>query len=487
MNKRNKVLLFVMSFVMLLAVVFGTPTYAVLANRDNVNSNALLAQPVNIEIADRYEVMPGAPLPEDPTKYDDPALGGPLVFSGILQQTLLNIYRHYNPAYLGSYVCKNMFQYFTKLDLTNVGYGTSEKIQWGDFDYLYMPNLEELNLSNNGLETFSLTVLPGVEYNEEDKRYEVTAGSPAYTIKTLNLSGNKLTGDMDFTVMYELTNLNVSNNKLTGVKVNENQLNPCYLDYRNNLIDEKGDLVLPLLANTTLILYGNPFKVTTFDSNISLEIGLFNMGETITSTDRIKHVAFDSLDIVIKIYTKTVNSDNSVTYTEYNYNPNNLEDFEFSLAAGYYKIEYVDGTTSDVLSSNEVTVTPPMPTHYFLIKNEIYDTYTDKIKKGKIVINKDKNGNIANSNIKTYYRFNDSLEWIEGDEIDLREKSGTYSVFIKAVENGIESEVNVIYVQVAFSGFLPDVFIIILIIALMAGLGLGVLPLIKKFLDKTSK
>jgi hypothetical protein len=326
-----------------------------------------------------------------------------------------------------------------------------------------------------------------VEYNEEDKLYEVTAGSPAYTIKTLNLSGNKLTGDMDFTVMYELTNLNVSNNKLTGVKVNENQLNPCYLDYRNNLIEEKSDLVLPLLANTTLILYGNPFKVTTFDSNISLEIGLFNMGETITSTDRIKHVAFDSLDIVIKIYTKTVNSDSSVTYTEYNYNPNSLEDFEFSLAAGYYKIEYVDGTTSDVLSSNKVTVTPPMPAHYFLIKNEIYDTYTDKIKKGKIVINKDKNGNIANSNIKTYYRFNDTLEWTEGNEIDLREKSGTYSVFIKAVENGIESEVNVIHVQVAFSGFLPDVFIIILIIALMAGLGLGVLPLIKKFLDKTSK
>lgn len=487
MSTKNKGLLFVMSFVMLLAVVFGTPSYTVLANADNVNSNIILAQPSNVAVADRYEVMPGAPLPADPTKYDDPGLGGPLVFSGVLQQTLLNIYRHYNPAYVGSYVCKNMFQYFTKLDLTNVGYGTSEKIQWGDFDYLYMPNLEELNLSNNGLESFSLAVLPGVEYNEEDERYEVTAGSPAYTIKTLNLSNNKLAGEIDFTVMYELVNLNVANNKLTGVKVNENQLNPCYLDYRNNLIEEKDDLVLPLLANTTLILYGNPFKVATFDNNIALEIGLFNVGETITSTDRIKHVAFDSLDIEIKIYTKTVNADNSVTYTEYNYNPNSLEDFEFSLAAGYYKIEYVDGTTSDVLSSNEITVAPPMPVHYFLIKNEIYDTYTDKIRKGKIIINKDKDGNIANSNIKTYYRFNDTLEWTESNEIDLRDKNGSYSIFIKAVENGIESEINVIHVQVAFSGFLPDVFIIILVIALMAGLALGVLPLIKKFLDKTAK
>lgn len=485
MKTKNKFLLFVMSFVMLVAVLMGnTAKYEVMARDEEIQSNTIATQ---IAISDRYEVQPGAPLPADPTKLDDPALGGVLTFTGTLQSVLLNIYRDYNPAYQGSYVCKNMFQYFTKLDLTNIGYGTSQKIEWGDFNYLFMPNLKELNLSNNGLTEFKLTVLPGVEYIEDESRYIVNAGSPAYSISTLNLSNNMIEGALDFSAMYELTNLNLANNKITSVKVNSNQTKDCRLDYRGNKIKKIADLVLPNTANTTLILYGNPFEVSTFANNIKVEIGLFNMGDTINSDARIKYIEFSELNIEIKIYTKSVAADETVTYTEYNYNPNNLTDFEFSLPAGYYKVEYVNGDDSSILSSSEIKVAPPMPAHYFIIKGEIYDNYTDKIKKGKVVINKDKDGNIANPNIKTYYRFNTSVNWTEGDEIDLTEKSGSYTVHIKAIENGVESEVKVLFVQVSYSKILPDVLIVVLLIVVLVVLALVVVPLIKKLLDKISK
>lgn len=478
--------MFVMSFVMLFAVLLGnTTTYTVLASLDDIQSN-MISTP--LAVSDRYEVLPDSPLPADPSKYDDPVLGGPLVFSGTLNTMLLNIYKDYNPAFIGSYVCKNMFQYFTKLDLTNIGYGTSEKIQWGDFDYLYMPNLKELNLSNNGLTEFDLATLPGIEYDEDQKRYVANSGSPAFTISNLDLSGNKIAGELDFSVLYELTNLNLADNKLTGVKVNTNQLKDCYLDYRNNRITKYDNLALPTTANTTLILFGNPFEATTaFTSNINVEIGLFNVGDEITSSDRIKYIDFEELNIAINIYTKNTDEDGVVTYTEYNYNPSELTDFEFSLPAGYYKIEYEDNANDAILSSSEIKVKPPIPAYYFVVNGKTYDTYTDKISNGKVVINKDKDGNILDSNIKTYYRFYNTTKYTEGNEIDLTEKNGSYMVYFKAIENGIESDVQVLSVQVSFSKFLPDIVLILIIIIVIVVLALVIVPLIKKLLDKISK
>lgn len=490
MRTKTKITFFVMAvLLMVLGIIgsFGTlKINAVLAN-NSVNTNVVSAS--TIEIANRYAVTNDAVLPENPNLYSAPDMGGTLDITGVLKTTLLAIYRDYDNRYTGNYICKNMFQYFTKLDLSNITYGTSEKVEFGDFDYLYLPNLKELNLSNNSLAEFNVGVLPAVEYNTEEKKYEVSPGSPADVIETFDVSNNKLTGELDLTVLRNVKSVNVANNKLETVKVNADLSGDVYLDYRNNKIESIDNMVLPTTATTKLILFGNPYSASTpFTSNVSVEIGLYNIGEEITSDTRIKFIAFNTLQITTNIYTKTVNAQTEeVTYTLYNYNPNNLTNFEFALPAGYYKVEHVENGSLEVLSSTEILVRPPIATYYFDIKGEKYDTYTNKISRGYVCFNMDKNGNVLNPNIKVYYRYNNYDPWIEGNKADLSKKNGTYTLYFKTVENGIESESLGVFVSVAYGKYIPDILIVLLVIVFIVFLALVVVPLIKKLLDKISK
>ena len=444
----------------------------------------------NIEISERYEVLNGA-TPAVNTSLTDKYsyLGGAQPgIEGVLKNVLLDIYKDFDPAYDGQYICTNMFQNFTKLDLSNINYGSSEAINFNDFNHLLLSNLTELNLSNNSINEFDLTLLPAITYDEENQKYVAAAGSPANTLINLNLANNNIAGELDCRVLIELRNLNIANNKITKVQVNTNLINDCYLDYRNNKIEGIDSLTLPTNANTTLILYGNPFVSTAeFGANITVEVGLFNVAEVITSETRIKFIAFNSLPININIYTKKVENE-VTTFTQYNYNPNSLTNFEFSLPAGNYKIEYVDGGTSEVINAQEVKVEPASPKYYFDIKGDKYDSYNRKVSRDAYVcFNMDKEGNIINPNATIYYRYSNSSDWIEGNKADLTKRKGSYILYYKAVENGIESSQGAIMVQSTRSKIIPDVMIVLFIIVFIVVLAVVVVPLIRKFLDKISK
>ena len=483
MRTKTKITFFVMAILLLaLGIVGSFGSYSILSVSASSENRLVVAAP-EIQISDRYEVSSDAVLPANPNIYSSEEMGGTLDLTGVLKTTLLSIYKDYDSRYTGNYICKKMFQYFTKLDLSNITYGTSEKVIFGDFDYLYLPNLKELNLSNNGLIDFNVGELPAVEYNAEEGKYEVSPGSPADVIENFDISNNKLEGELDLTVLRNLKNLNVANNSLETVKVNADLAGDVYLDYRNNKIAGADNIALPTTANTRLVLFGNPYSASVpFTDNINVEIGLFNINEEITSDTRIKFIEFETLDIETLIYQKQ-----NEEYVLYTYNPNNLTNFEFSLPAGSYKIEYVNGLDDEVLSSSEILVRPPFAKYYFDIKGEKYNVYTGKIKRGYLCFNMDNEGNILNPNIKVFYRFDNFSPWIEGNKVDLSQKSGTYSVYYKTVENGVESEELGVFVTVAYGKYIPDILIVAIVVAILVVLALVVVPLIRKLLDKISK
>lgn len=485
MKKKNKFTMLILSSIMLVFALFSgmVTTTNIEDESTTIKTNTIAV----MEYSNRYEVLEGtSPIVEEPNYTN---LGGIISVTGVLKNALINIYKDYDPRYTGSYVCKEMFKNFTKLDLSNIIYGSSEEIDFTDFNYLMLPNLLELDLSNNDLSEFDITILPAVKYNSEEEKYEVQLGSPAYTLTTLNLENNKIEGDLDFSVLYEIQNLNLANNKVTGVKLNTSLLKDCKLDYRNNKIESYSNIVLPTIANTTLILFGNPFESTnSFTSNVKVEIGLFNVADKITSATRLKYIEFSILHIETKIYSKNVDKDTeAVSYTEYDYNQNDLTNFEFTLPAGYYKVEHVDKDTDEVLSTKEITVAPPYATYYFKVKGKIYDTYSDKISRGSICFNMDKDGNVINPNIKVYYRYNNYEDWIEGYECDLTKRNGTYGLYYKTVENGVESDQMTVLVRVSYNKYIPDIVIVIIIILVIVFLALVVVPLLKKLLDRISK
>lgn len=506
MIKNKKGLMFVFSFIFLAFAFFANFGNIVQVNASGVNNSKLVSNSIlaTEDLSTRYRVKEGATLPEDTTN-----IGGIItsVSDNLLSQKLLNIYKNYDPRYDSNYLRIDMFKDFEMLDLSSIVQGTSNVIDLSGLKFLNFESLKELNLSNNNIENFDVTYFPGVKTttNEDgSKNITVDVGSPVLNITTLNISNNNLSGELDVTYFQKLTNLNIANNNYTNVKFATTQESDCYLDYRNNKISNYGNLTLPEYADTKLILFGNPLKdVKEGDvkQNISLEIGLLNLGDELNSSTYIKYIAFDILPIDVKIYTKTTNTEtNEVVFEEYNYNPQNLTNFMFKLGANNYKIDFVDRDADEVLTSKEVTVTPPIAQFNFVIKGKDKgDYYTEKItNKAYIYFNvvmengepkRDSDGNLVliNENITVYYRYSNIGDWIEGNVCDLTKRNGTYGLNFKTVENGIDSQVRQIQVQVSYNKFIPDIGLVIIIILIMIFLALVIVPLIKKLLDKISK
>lgn len=507
MLKHKKLLLLIFSLIFVCLANFNNLEVAnvIFANSSNAISvkNSVLTTDTTDELSKRYKVKEGAVLPEDPL-----AIGGKItsVSDNLLSEKLLSIYKHYDDRYTSNYLRMDMFKNFTMLDLSNIVQGTSNVIDLSGIKFLNFESLEELNLSHNNIENFDVTVFPGVKTTtNQDGSITINVGetSPVKNIKTLDISNNNLSGTLDVTYFTNLTNFNAGSNKFKSIKFLTTQESDCVLDYRNNNILNFSDLTLPTYATTKLILFGNPIStIDAIPNNVSVEIGLLNLSDNIDSSVYLKYIAFETLQIDIKIYTKSIDEvTEEAIYTEYNYNPQNLSNFMFKLGANNYKIDFVDKNSNEVLLSKEITVTPPNSSFTFVVKNKDQGSDYNKNKisqKAYIYFNvamengepkKDENGNLVliNPDIKVYFRYGNVGEWIKGNICDVTKGKGTYNVSYKTVENGIESRVNQIPLQVSYNRIIPDFAIIVIIILAIIFLALVVVPLIKKLLDKMSK
>lgn len=481
--RKNKITLLIFSFVMLVCLLISNPinVYA-----SNVNANADVITKSNaitttLAISERYSVLESAQLPEDAED-----IGGynTSVSNEILKDMLLKIYKDYDSRYTSNYLRQNMFQNFTMLDLSNLVQGTSNVIDLSGIKYLNLQNLKVLKLADNNIESFDITDFPGVKTQENENgtiSYIIDDASPVKSLETLDLSNNTLSGTFDATHFENLTHLYLGNNAFNKILFPRTQEGECLLDYRNNKISSMSNITLPEYGETTLILFGNPIeKIETIPTNISIEIGFTNLTNKTTSSTKVKYMPFETLQMEVKLYTKKVSETDFVTYEEYEYTLD--ENSELVLPAGVYKISYVDKTSQEEVKSNEVTVRPDNATYVFKVGNKTVTTKPAKFsKKSQIVFTS------PNENAKVYYRYSSSTKWNEGTVCDLSKKSGEYMVYVKTVENGVESTPIAIPVQVSYSGFLPDFAIIIIIIVVLLVLGFVVVPLIKKLLDKMSK
>ncbi len=480
--KKKKFILYAISFVMFVCLIFSNPinVYAT-----NVNSGDLITKSntitTNIEISERYSVLSGVELPEDPND-----IGGTItsVSNELLKDMLLKIYKDYDSRYTSNYLRMEMFKNFTMLDLSNLVQGTSNVIDLSGIKYLDLSNLKVLKLAKNNIENFEITDLPGVKTQNNDDNtvtYIIDNASPVKSLETLDLSNNTLSGTFDATHFEKLTDLYLGDNTFTKVLFQRTQEGECVLDYRNNKIASMADITLPEYGETTLILFGNPIKnIETIPTNVTIEIGLTNLTNATTSSTKVKYMPFTILQMDVKLYTKNVSETDFVTYEEYEFTID--ENSEFVLPAGVYKISYIELNSQEEVKSSEVTVRPENATFVFKIGKETVKTKPDKFsKKSQVVFT------APNENAKVYYRYSSSSKWIEGNVCDLSEKSGEYAVYYKTVENGIESVILAIPVQVSYSTFLPDFVIILIIVVALLVLGFVVVPLIKKLLDKISK
>ena len=317
-----------------------------------------------------------------------------------------------------------------------------------------MPNLEHLEAVDNNLTELDIS------YNEN--------------IKTLVLDNNKISS-------FDASNVNT-----LGYET-ENSL----ISLNHNNLSSISAITLPnITANSklTVNLINNNITdaITTQNLGYTLNLGVqglryFGSENTniVTTTKQIKYYPCSFSEISTKVFKKVNDS-----YTEVlTFNNSSSINNTYNLAVGDYKLEfYINDTALDddtklqypYCINTQFIVQPPKPTFYFLIDGKKVQTITKLTQPATFVLEGDQNSTMLSSVAGS--------EWVEGSEISLTQ-GGKYSVSMKAKIGDYESEIVTIYISANPNLYVSN-GILLLLICLLAGVFVGAIYLIKRFVLK---
>lgn len=156
----------------------------------------------------------------------------------------------------------------------------------------------------------------------------------------------------------------------------------------------------------------------------------------------------------------------------------------FNLTVGEYRYEYVwseEGTETPAedkydtqrvyLSSAKFNVLPQKPNYVYVYKDKEY-TSLNKVTGAVTVKVSCEEGAVI------MYQVNNG-EWKEGNIVECN-KGGTYSIKVKAIIDGVESEVVGVWVRTSLNLYIPDGLMLVLVLLIALVLFLVVLPIISK-------
>lgn len=395
-----------------------------------------------------------------------------------LYSALLDVYKA-EKGVSYSTIYTDMFADFTQIDISNKGIDSltgMEKLELTELvtfkaDLNPLSSFDEDCLSQTDYKKFANLSLAGCE-NISDVKLTKLVG-----LKDINLSGNKLSS-IDLSAMtYESQSditLNLAGNNISSMSsivlpsrrvghVSLNIINNRITEIPSEYFTDKYTIFAGIQGFSTL----DDKYVTDTKSNVTI----YRMGNSDLKleiykidgdSDELKYSIVDS-DIADEEYSKKL----SLPVGEYEYRYKILVDGEYEDA---YKIGVKD-VNRKYLTSGKFNIIPQKPTYIFVYKDKEYKTLNKVTGAVTVKVSAEENATLM-------YQVNNG-EWQTGDTIECS-NGGTYSIKVKSVVGGVESEVSTILVRTSLNLYIPDGVMLVFVLLIALVLFLVVIPIISK-------
>lgn len=383
-----------------------------------------------------------------------------------------------------------MFSEMTELDLSNAN-GLIKKLT--GLNVLNLENIKVLNLGHNQISEISQEDIKNLRSLEELYLYdnnltELTLPTSLINLKKLNLNNNYISSiDISFMNVGEVY---LSFNKFTSIK----NISLPRIIYNT-------DLYVELFNNNILDADNNYLAGIETGGKIKFELGLqgYGLNYKINDANDDKVTPVFSKSSKLKFYNTTKYENLKVVITElYAENPNVVEIknatnsiTEYSLGIGEYKLEFLDSVSEQTMYDESdpylcafkqhdgFKVVPTAPIVKFVVKGKEVDERDKFTGVGTLkATNVDEEGEL-------YYSFNNT-DWFKGGEVKL-DNGGQYSVSFKVVVGTLgevgsfESEVVTKHVSQSINPYVPDILMLVIIIAIILLFCFVAVPLIAKY------
>lgn len=347
----------------------------------------------------------------------------------------------------------------------------------------------------NGLKLFNLTHIQSIDlsgsklttFNASDIVPDTVTWN---NLTSIDLSNNQLESVSFGNKMNNLNNINLANNRITQVDARAisavSSGNEIDINLANNRVSDINKVELPYFwketPTITVNVTGNALKEkpATTEKRI-YQYGLQNLSLLeLTSVDNIEYEQIEG----VKAYVYQVEKQEGLedVLTEYKVLD---ESTTLTLPVDNYRVRYFDKTTNSFISEEEDStgfvgyeflVKPTIPSYKVIVGGKEYDNYSKTIN-GRPKLK------LFGGQGTLYYSVSGG-EWkeaSEGEVISLKQYAGKYSVRIKNVENEIDSQYVTVSLSTSLNAYIPDLLLLVLIIAIILVIAFVGLPLLKKY------
>ncbi len=438
-------------------------------------------------------------------------------------------------------IYENSFSDLTEIDLSN------QRIESLDnLNYLNFANLEVLRLNGNSIKSTNSShfstmpklqklylndqkedILTSVDFSisPENSKESYDLSSIQYlniagnTIETIKLSALSKTLD---DVYYGLTELIANDNNITEIDLSKltplSNTDTVYVNLASNSFLSLNQIRIPndskINGTFNLILMNNNLKnISDLSTRINYKLGIQGISESAfvsTDTNNQKTIATDydltyyKLNIenaCLKIVQyKSNNNEKQVIKTFYIKESdfeNSLIDLTSILGIGEFEISqgvlideiftfhsYIINSDlkyneNEFIKTYNISIIPAKPTFIITYKGKQYTPSTcPKLTSPASV---KLTTNIENA--KIYYTSDKMSDWVEASEFKIT-KGGSTNYYTKVVVGDVESEIQITFIKASTNLYLPDIVIILIILAIGCLLFLVAFPLIMKWSKK---
>lgn len=398
--------------------------------------------------------------------------------SAPLYSALLDVYKNEKGAEYDT-IYTDMFADFTQIDISNKGIDS-------------LKGMEKLELTE--LVTFKADLNPLTSFDED-----WLSQTDYKKFANLSLAGCENISDVKLTKLVGLKDINLSGNKLSSIDLSameyRNQSDVTVtLNLAGNNISSMSSIVLPTkrVGHVNLNIINNhiteiPSEYFTEKYTISAGIQGFSTLDDKYVTDTKSNVTIYRMgnsDLKLEIY----KIDGDMDELKYSITDDNFDGDEnaktLSLPVGEYEYQYkmkVNGEYEDAyqnkyvnrkyLTSGKFNIIPQKPTYIFVYKDKEYKTLNKVTGAVTVKVSAEESATLM-------YQVNNG-EWQTGDTIECS-NGGTYSIKVKSVVDGVESEVSTILVRTSLNLYIPDGVMLVFVLLIALVLFLVVIPIISK-------
>ena len=418
-----------------------------------------------------------------PTTFDGFAISTSIITDSYLYDALLDIYKSVDTTYKGSTIYSDMFnsEEFTEINLDNKNISSLEGLNKLDLDYL-----ETFSANLNNISSFDENVF--VNTNVDVFKNLSLASNQISTFEINGITGQEGAG------LTGLQNINLSSNKLSYLDLSKIEASvqdtEFTLNVAGNNFTSMSSIVLPTkrIGHVNINIINNQITEISedyFTDKYTLNIGIqgFKLVENKYCVDTLTNVVIYKVNIPnirVDIYKIDGESDELVASVRDADITSNF--LRLALGVGEYECEYMLDSENEsayskydsdrtYLGAKRFSVIPQKASYVYIFKDEEYKELNKVTGEVTVKLSSTEDAIIM-------YQVNGG-EWVEGDTI-VCDQGGTYSIKAKVVIDGVESEVENIWVRTSLNLYIPDGLMLVLILLLVLALFLVVLPIISR-------